>query len=190
MAKFVCSVCGYVHEDLTAPENCPVCMAPASKFSEIEEVSSIENEPTEDNVEEDVEEIIETEVDKTAQSEKPVGSHSEKEPQALTESDDHIESIGDNINLQNINSDAAVSVANRNDADEEAILKKFQENPAAVLVLVKWYVDTYHVSVKEARDRVYFVLDKHGLRKAKSGSGCMVTILIAITSTLSSFFLL
>ncbi len=32
MAKWVCSVCGYVYEGETAPEKCPVCKAPASKF--------------------------------------------------------------------------------------------------------------------------------------------------------------
>ncbi|MBQ1376735.1 MAG: NADH peroxidase [Lachnospiraceae bacterium] len=32
MAKFVCSVCGYVHEGDAAPAECPVCHAPASKF--------------------------------------------------------------------------------------------------------------------------------------------------------------
>ena len=32
MAKWVCSVCGYVHEGDEAPEICPVCKAPASKF--------------------------------------------------------------------------------------------------------------------------------------------------------------
>ena len=34
MAKYVCSVCGYVHEGDSAPEVCPVCNAPASKFDE------------------------------------------------------------------------------------------------------------------------------------------------------------
>ena len=33
MAKYVCSVCGYVHEGDEAPESCPVCHAPASKFT-------------------------------------------------------------------------------------------------------------------------------------------------------------
>ncbi len=33
MAKWVCSVCGYVHEGDEAPEKCPVCKAPASKFN-------------------------------------------------------------------------------------------------------------------------------------------------------------
>jgi len=32
MAKFVCTVCGYVHEGDAAPEFCPQCKAPASKF--------------------------------------------------------------------------------------------------------------------------------------------------------------
>ena len=30
--KFVCSVCGYVHEGDSAPEKCPQCGVPASKF--------------------------------------------------------------------------------------------------------------------------------------------------------------
>lgn len=34
MKKFVCSVCGYVHEGEAAPDKCPQCNAPASKFSE------------------------------------------------------------------------------------------------------------------------------------------------------------
>ena len=31
--KFVCQVCGYVHEGDTAPEKCPICQAPAEKFT-------------------------------------------------------------------------------------------------------------------------------------------------------------
>jgi len=34
MKKYVCSVCGYVHEGDSAPDSCPTCKAPASKFSE------------------------------------------------------------------------------------------------------------------------------------------------------------
>ncbi|MCR1840248.1 NADH peroxidase [Murimonas intestini] len=34
MAKFVCSVCGYVYEGEKAPEACPICKAPAEKFIE------------------------------------------------------------------------------------------------------------------------------------------------------------
>ncbi len=32
--KWVCSVCGYVHEGDTPPEQCPVCKVPAEKFNE------------------------------------------------------------------------------------------------------------------------------------------------------------
>ena len=34
MKKFVCSVCGYVHEGDSAPEKCPQCKVPAEKFVE------------------------------------------------------------------------------------------------------------------------------------------------------------
>lgn len=33
--KFICNVCGYVHEGDAAPEFCPVCKAPASEFTEV-----------------------------------------------------------------------------------------------------------------------------------------------------------
>lgn len=35
MAKFSCTICGYVHEGDSAPEFCPICKAPASKFVEV-----------------------------------------------------------------------------------------------------------------------------------------------------------
>lgn len=35
--KFICAVCGYIHEGPEAPEQCPLCKAPASKFSEMKE---------------------------------------------------------------------------------------------------------------------------------------------------------
>lgn len=34
MKKYVCSVCGYVHEGDGAPDQCPICKAPAEKFIE------------------------------------------------------------------------------------------------------------------------------------------------------------
>ena len=33
--KFVCSVCGYIHEGDSAPEKCPQCKVPANKFNEL-----------------------------------------------------------------------------------------------------------------------------------------------------------
>ena len=39
MKKFVCPVCGYVHEGESAPEKCPQCGVPGSKFTVMEEES-------------------------------------------------------------------------------------------------------------------------------------------------------
>ena len=36
MAKFQCTICGHIHEGLGAPEKCPVCKAPSSKFTVID----------------------------------------------------------------------------------------------------------------------------------------------------------
>jgi rubrerythrin len=33
--KWVCKVCGYVHEGPEAPQNCPVCKAPKEKFEKL-----------------------------------------------------------------------------------------------------------------------------------------------------------
>jgi len=35
MKKFVCPVCGYVHEGEHAPEKCPLCKVPGEKFNEM-----------------------------------------------------------------------------------------------------------------------------------------------------------
>ena len=37
MAKFVCKVCGYIHEGDSAPARCPQCGVPATKFDKVEE---------------------------------------------------------------------------------------------------------------------------------------------------------
>ena len=37
MKKFVCPICGYVHEGDSAPDFCPVCKCPGSKFTVQEE---------------------------------------------------------------------------------------------------------------------------------------------------------
>ncbi len=36
MKKWVCPVCGYVHEGDTPPEACPICKAPGAKFTVME----------------------------------------------------------------------------------------------------------------------------------------------------------
>ena len=37
MAKWICPVCGYVHEGDTAPEKCPQCKVPGNKFKKVED---------------------------------------------------------------------------------------------------------------------------------------------------------
>lgn len=39
--KFICTVCGYVHEGEEAPEKCPLCGAPRSKFEELDETAAL-----------------------------------------------------------------------------------------------------------------------------------------------------
>ena len=41
MSKFVCSICGYIHEGDAAPEFCPQCKAPAAKFTKMEESAEL-----------------------------------------------------------------------------------------------------------------------------------------------------
>ena len=41
MKKFVCQICGYVHEGDSAPEKCPQCGAPSSKFTELKETGEL-----------------------------------------------------------------------------------------------------------------------------------------------------
>lgn len=37
MAKWVCKVCGYVHEGDTPPEKCPICGVPSEKFDKLDD---------------------------------------------------------------------------------------------------------------------------------------------------------
>ena len=39
--KFICSVCGYVHEGDAAPEKCPQCKVPANKFNVLDENAAL-----------------------------------------------------------------------------------------------------------------------------------------------------
>jgi rubrerythrin len=41
MAKFICSVCGYVYEGDSAPEKCPQCGVPASKFNKVDTTEKV-----------------------------------------------------------------------------------------------------------------------------------------------------
>ena len=47
MKKYVCAICGYVHEGENAPAECPVCHVPASKFKELPGEPAVEEKPVE-----------------------------------------------------------------------------------------------------------------------------------------------
>ena len=42
MKKFICTVCGYVYEGDEAPEFCPQCKQPRSKFKEVVESDELD----------------------------------------------------------------------------------------------------------------------------------------------------
>jgi rubrerythrin len=41
MAKYLCPICGYIHEGDSAPEKCPLCGVQGSKFTLIEESNAL-----------------------------------------------------------------------------------------------------------------------------------------------------
>ncbi|WP_010166197.1 NADH peroxidase [Candidatus Epulonipiscium viviparus] len=41
MEKFICTVCGYIHEGTEPPKQCPICKAPASKFKKQEATNGL-----------------------------------------------------------------------------------------------------------------------------------------------------
>ncbi|MCF0190908.1 MAG: NADH peroxidase [Marinilabiliaceae bacterium] len=41
MAKFICSVCGYVYEGEAAPAQCPQCKVPSDKFKKMDEAAAL-----------------------------------------------------------------------------------------------------------------------------------------------------
>lgn len=153
MAKYMCSVCGFVHEGMTAPEKCPICLTSASDFTIIEDVS-------------------------------------DETPQEESNANDVVssETVNNNVEITTDNDNSTI----KEDIDpvEKAIIDKFQELQGPLQV-VKWYKETYDVGLKEAKDRVEEVLKKNNLWNiGNSGSGCVVTLLIAITSTLSLFWIM
>lgn len=44
MKKFVCTVCGYIHEGEEAPDKCPLCKAPKEKFNLLDDEAAFADE--------------------------------------------------------------------------------------------------------------------------------------------------
>ena len=182
MTKFICSICGFIHEGVTAPEKCPICMASASKFSEIQETTIAMD-------------VKEKEIDGSETETIPESKETVNESIKTKEEEffDKKELIQDESSLDSVteNSPSKKELPNQgsqSDPEEEEIIKHFNETKG-ILQVVKWYKETYNVGLKEAKEKVESVLIKHDLWK-RGGSGCAVTIMVAITSTLSLFWLL
>ena len=82
-----------------------------------------------------------------------------------------------------------IAVENLSDLDE---IREMLESAKSVLGAEKLYKERYNVSADEAKRKVLDAVSKFNAENngGKSSSGCMVTILIAITSTLSVLCLL
>lgn len=178
MAKYICSICGYIYEGPEAPEKCAVCKAPSSKFTILNE--GIPKATKLQKINEEDYEII-----KIIESEgyiKSVEWYQENYDCTLEEAKEAIKAIRDKYNVK----------FNGIDIDPEAL--KYIEG-GAKLAAVKVYVDKYGYSLKEAKDFIDETEKKlNGVKSnnasTNSNNGCMITILIAITTTLSAFWLL
>ena len=175
MSKFVCTICGYTHEGAIPPEKCPVCLSSASEFSVIEETTPeerVKNE-TEDSSNNNANPIMDGVEDTKVKSVCEENSQNR-----------HVEEICDEgFSKKN----EQISKEDLVDPEEEEILSQYDKTQTKLQV-VRGYKEKYNVGLKEAKDRVESVLVKHNLCEVgKSGSGCVITVLVAITSTLSLF---
>ena len=192
MAKFVCSVCGYVHEDLTAPENCPVCMAPDSNFSEMQETVVVE----------DVKEEI-SDDSQNATNHKIEGVEDNEEN--ATREEDKVKEEGKTCEVDNTNSKKMVDIDSRVAPNEDEIFLHIEQlrdhynktgKRGDAHDSIKWYMEVSGCNEQEALQAMADGYQKycklHGLKNIYgiNNNGCMITILVAITSTLSVFFLL
>ena len=76
---------------------------------------------------------------------------------------------------------------------EDKILSMIKEDKGGLLRATKWYRDTHggsDISLADAKAYVESVARKNNFELPKPKGGCVVTILIAITTTLSAFFIL
>lgn len=177
MAK-ICSICGYVHESIEAPEKCPVCKAPASRFKD--DGKSLKAQKLQKINDEDYEIIKKLE---SVGYVKTIDWFEENYGCKPEEAIESVNSIKEKYNVK----------VNYQGEGKDEILEKLYSGDSPLQV-VKWYKDKYDLGLKEAKDKVdeilkEFNLVSKGIEKT-SGNGCMITILIAITTTLSAFWLL
>lgn len=165
MAKFQCTICGTIHEGLEAPEKCPICKAPSSKFSLVDEKAKSEN--LQKINEEDYEIIKKIETEGYL---KAVEWYKENYDCDLSDAKEVVKTVRDRYKVESKDDDEILSMWN-----------SLQEQSK----VIKWYQETYDVSPQDAISKVNAVLNPMANSGGASNNGCMITILIAITTTLS-----
>lgn len=202
MSKFICSVCGYTHEGNEAPKRCPVCKSPSSQFSLVEDKYDSEKKDaaradTDKGIKE--QQVIEdiqyndqkaVEVEEKANS---VDSGVSVEDSLIKIAETKGISYAIKWYKENNKCDTyeaierVKSICSQNKVyctlEDENEIMKFGN---AKLQAIKWYIEKHNCGLKEAKDVVDAVFEKQGLRTS-ANNGCVITILIAITSTLSVF---
>ena len=178
MAKYICAICGWIYEGLEAPEKCQVCKAPSSKFTIIEEGAPKATKLQKIN-DEDYEIIKKLESVGFIET---VEWYKENYDCELNEAKEAVLAIKDKYNIQYAGSEY----------DEIRVMLESANNISGA---VKLYKEKYKVSEAEANRKVLEAVKVFNAENAErngttSRNGCMVTLLIAITSTLSLFWLI
>ena len=203
MGKYICSICGYVHEGMTAPEKCPICISPSSQFTLSEEDCKDEDQGTveDGSINGDVKETqnigqgqlnVQDVIDEKETNSVDPNISVEDTIIKIAEAEGINMAIKWYIDKNNCNTYEAIetvkSICSQKKVyctlEEEKEILKFD---AARLQAVKWYKEKNECGLKEAKDVVDLVFAKHG-KQTLDGNGCIITILIAITSTLSFFW--
>ena len=207
MAKFICSVCGYIHEGMTAPEKCIICKSPSSQFTLSEEDCKDEDQGTveDGSINGDLKEtqnigqgqlIVQDVIDEKETNSVDPNISVEDTIIRIAETEGINMAIKWYIDKNSCNTYEAIetvkSICSQKRVyctlEEEKEILKFD---AARLQAVKWYKEKNNCGLKEAKDVVDLVFAKYGKQTiGGNGNGCIITILLAITSTLSFFWLI
>lgn len=145
MAKFVCSICRYKHDGDEAPAKCPVCLSPSSQFTLLDDSEQEETNVVVSNHENSDSHIPETD--------SSIPEHIEPQSTSVEKTSQTDNSVED------IEKEHEVNKLYVSKEDEGQILE-FGE---AKLQAVKWYKEKYNCGLKEAKDVVESVLEKHGV---------------------------
>ena len=207
MAKFICSVCGYVHEGMTAPEKCIICKSPSSQFTLSEEDCKDEDQGTveDGSINGDLKEtqnigqgqlIVQDVIDEKETNSVDPNISVEDTIIRIAETEGINMAIKWYIDKNSCNTYEAIETVKSICSQKRVYCKKKKKKEilkfdAARLQAVKWYKEKNNCGLKEAKDVVDLVFAKYGKQTiGGNGNGCIITILLAITSTLSFFWLI